>query len=93
MQKGEIGCGELFPSNQDATEAVHPTVRAFNNPASRTETCLSFNTPRLLATRVQMEGKAELGDRFTHFGIAVTLIEAEALWMRGSRLGALQHER
>ena len=60
MQERQIVVGLLFPADEDAAKAVHPRVRALNDPPSGFVARFLFDGPRLFATGANVSGEAEL---------------------------------
>ena len=69
----------LFPSYQDTTKAVHPTMRPLYNPAASFESCLPFNCLCLFATRTDMSGIAKLFHQVSYLTRIIPLIQAHPL--------------
>ena len=60
MQKGDVILRGFVPTDQDAPEAVQPTVRAFHHPASGLEPRLPFDLLRRLPPTADVGGEPEL---------------------------------
>src|SRR5438552_17620344 len=70
MEHGQIVLDLFVPADQDTAKAVHPTVSAFDHPASGLEADLSFERLRLFTSgsNVQRvpEGLAQLSHARRH---------------------------
>jgi len=88
MNQSQVILRFLFPSRQDAAEAVHPAVSSLHNPAACLETGLSFDRLSFFTTRLDVGRIAELLYQITHRVIVITFIQAHTLWMSSAGLGA-----
>ena len=85
MNEGQIIVGFLFPAHQQSSRAVGPTVRAFDDPATRALTALRL--PAFFAASLNMRRVAPAA-RDDQSGLAfVACIEAKMLsaLSRGAR--------
>jgi hypothetical protein len=79
MQHGDIGVGALLPSDEDSPEAIHPTVRAFHDPAARLVAGGALEPALILTTASDVAGEAKLVDESIDLGAIVALVEAKTL--------------
>jgi hypothetical protein len=59
MQKHDIVCGLLFPSDQYLPEPIHPTMAAFHHPAMGSAVSFLFELSRFLTPRADMGREAK----------------------------------
>lgn len=79
MQQTEIICRLLFPSNQNSTESVHPTVCSFHDPATRFELCESPDQLGFFTARANVRRESEFLDQFTDLVIVIPFVQAQVL--------------
>src|SRR2546428_8747248 len=89
MQKTQIVTHLLVPADQYPSEAIHPTMGAFDDPPSRLETCLVLERLRLFSSCPDVGGEAKLVQEVSDFVIVIALIQAQPLRRVGSRVWAL----
>lgn len=87
MQECDIVLGLLFPADEDAAKAVHPTVRAFDYPAPGAKARFAFDSLGFFAPRADMTREAELGHGIADFLVIVAFVQTQALrllrrWLR-----------
>src|SRR4051795_8702307 len=82
MEHCDIVVGLLVPANEDATEAVHPTMGALHHPAPGFEPRAALDRLRLLAPRSDVGGEAELHDEVADLVVVIALVQAQALSLR-----------
>src|SRR5271154_3703373 len=88
MDHGDVGGWPLLPANQDSAEAVHPTMRTFDNPASRPVTSTLLDGLGVFAPQTDVRSEAKLLGEVPDLVVVVALVEAEVLRFAASRLGA-----
>ena len=88
MKEPQVVLGLLGPAHEDAAEAVHPTVRAFHDPASGLEARLLLEGLRLFSPRTDMRGEVELLEQVPNFVVVVAFVQTQTLGIRGSGPGA-----
>ena len=93
MEHGEVGVGPFLPANEQTPEAVEPGLAALDDPAARPVAGLALQRLRLLATRADVGGEAELRGERVDLGEVVALVQAEPLRGRRRRLRALDGDR
>src|ERR1700735_182927 len=71
MQQGDIILGFLAPADENATEAVHPTMGAFHHPAPRLGPGLPLDLLGFLAPRTDVRGETELLHDLSHFVVVI----------------------
>src|SRR3990172_8873402 len=79
MEHTQIVLGFLFPTDQDAPEAVHPTVRSFHHPASGFESRTALQQSGLFAASANVGRKPELAGQVTDFIIVISLVQRQVL--------------
>lgn len=92
MQHGDKCFGEFLPTNQDATEAIHPTMSAFHHPAPSLEARLFFDGSGFFATSADMRGETELSNNAADLIEVVSLVKAQPVRHRYRRQGARRHD-
>ncbi len=60
MKHREVGVGSFFPADEDPAKAIHPTVSALDNPATRLEASRLLDGRRFLSATANVRGEAEL---------------------------------
>ena len=90
MKEPEIGFCQLFPTNQNAAESVHPTMRALDHPASGAEAGFLFDRGGFFAASTDMRCKAKLSYQRAHFLIVIASVQAKSLWKRRCRSRPVQ---
>src|SRR5579871_4387571 len=89
MQQGNIILGLLAPADQDATEAIHPTMRPLHHPTTRLVACLPLHLLRGPLLGWQVHREVELfGDRL-HLVIVIAQVQTQPLRIVGRRRGTL----
>jgi hypothetical protein len=77
MEHRQVVLGLLLPTDQEPAKAVHPGVRALDDPAAGTiPRDLAFGL-LLLATGTDVGAPAEGLHQLTHLGVVVALVQAE----------------
>jgi hypothetical protein len=66
MQKPQIVTHLLVPTDEEAPEAIHPTMRAFYHPPPGLETYFLFERLRLLPSREDVRRDPELLQQIPH---------------------------
>src|SRR5215831_5540587 len=85
MQKTQVIPHFLVPADQHAPEAVHPTMRAFDDPPAGFEPGLLLERLSLLPPRTDMGGEPKLGQQRPHLIIVIAFGQTHPL--RGVRRG------
>lgn len=80
MKQSQIIFRFLFPSNQNPSKAVHPTVGAFNNPSPSFESCVAFDGLRFLSTVSNMRCVSKLRNQISNFIRIVSFVQTQTLW-------------
>ena len=81
MKKGYVVGGGLVPADQNAPEAVQPTVRAFHHPAPGFVASLLFDGLGLFTPAADVGGEAELLQGPAYLVKVVALVQAQTLGM------------
>src|ERR1035438_162663 len=92
MKQTQEILGLLLPPRQNAAEAVHPTVRPFDNPPASLEAGLMLDGLRFLSTGSDMCCVAELIRQFSGFVVIVPLVQAHSLRSLPRRLGTFDRD-
>lgn len=79
MKQAQIILRFLFPTNQDSTETVHPTVGAFNYPTTGFESRFPLDRLCLFPTRANVRRISELLRQIANFIIVISLIQTQSL--------------
>src|SRR5262245_36730757 len=79
MQKAQIVAYFLVPTDQDASEAIHPTMRAFHHPAPCFETGFLLESLSFFPARTDVRSEAKLLQEIPDLVIVVAFIQAQAL--------------
>ena len=79
MQEGDVILGLLFPTNQNTSEAVQPTVGSLHDPAPGPLAGLFRDFLGLLTPRANMSRKTELNQGISHFLIVVSFVQTHIL--------------
>ena len=85
MQKSNVILRLFVPTDENAPETIHPTMRTFNDPASGAFACFRFDFLRFLVARANMRGETKFCNSLVRIGIIVTSIQTEVLqrcWRR-----------
>ena len=86
MKQRQIIFRFLFPARQNATKAVHPTMRPLYHPATSLESRLMFNGSCFFATRTNMSRIAKLFYQVSYLTRIITFIQAHTLFFPFCRL-------
>ena len=89
MNQSQVILRFLFPSSQDAAEAIHPTVGPLHNPATSLEACLSFDSLSFLTACFYVGRIAKLLYQITHRVIIITFVQTHTLRISLAGLGTL----
>ena len=89
MKQAHIIFRFLFPSRQDATKPIHPTMGAFDHPTSCFETGLPFNGLSFFSAGFDVRRIAKLFDQITHRVIIIPFIQTHPLPLSLVGLGTL----
>ena len=92
MKQRQVVFGFLLPADQEPSIAIHPTVRALDDPAARLEASLSFDQLRFFASASDVCGVSELVHEFPHLVVGVPVVQAEILRMVGFGLGPIHRD-
>src|SRR5437762_2253910 len=92
VEHAEVVLRLLLPSDEDAAEAVHPTVRALDDPAPGLEARAAAQRLGLLAACADVRGVAELVEQLVDLGVVVALVETHPLALARPRLGPLHRD-
>jgi len=79
MKQAQIIFRFLFPSRQDAPEAVHPAMRPFHNPAASFEASFMFDRLGFFASGSNVGGISELFHQISYLTRIVSLIQRHTL--------------
>src|SRR4029453_15928412 len=79
MQERHIVFWFLLPTNEDASEAIHPTMGAFHDPAPGSFPGFSLQLLRFRTTGTDMSGEAKLEQSSAAFVIIIALVQTEVL--------------
>lgn len=93
MEHGEVGVGAFLPADEDASEAIQPGVRPFDDPAAGAEAGLTFDRLCLVAAAADVRGERELGAQVADFAVVVGGVEAKPLRPLPCRLWPLDRDR
>jgi hypothetical protein len=91
MEHGEVIRRLLLAANEDATEAVHPGMRALDDPAARSGASVTLGAD-LLATPPEMQRKAELQSELARLLVIVALVQTKMLRRLSGGRRPLRHE-
>src|SRR5678816_1466922 len=78
MQKAQIVARFLVPADQDASETIHPTMRAFHHPAPRFETGLLLEGLGFFPACPDVGSEAKLLQEVSNFVIVIAFIQAQS---------------
>src|SRR5438094_2097487 len=84
MQHAEIVLALLLPADEEPAEAVQPTVRSFDDPASGSVAHLSRQPLGLFTAWAQVQRVEELLGQLPHLVIVVTFVQRQSLRLLGS---------
>lgn len=93
MEQGQIIFWFLFPSDQNPSKAVHPTMRSFCHPASGLEPRLVLDGLRFFPASPNMRCVTKLPRQIPDLVIIVAFIEAKILrpiWSRTFQYDAFE---
>ena len=79
MKKGDVVVRRLVPADQNAPEAVHPTVSPFHHPAPGFEAGFLFDGLSLFAPAPDVGREAKLFQGPAHLVIVIALVQAQTL--------------
>ena len=79
MQHSSVILRLLFPTNQDSTESVHPTVCPFCHPPAGFESRGPSDQPGLLAARTNVRGESEFPRQTANFVVVIPFVQTQAL--------------
>ena len=79
MQEGDVVLGLFLPTDEEATKAVHPTVRALHHPAAGAEARFAFERDRFFTPGADVGGEAELGHDVAHFPVVIAFVQTQPL--------------
>ena len=85
MQKGDIVFGLLVPTNQNAAKTIHPTMRTFNDPTSRTLGRILFELLGFFTPRPNMSREAKFCQKVANFLKIISFIKTHPLGVFGRR--------
>jgi hypothetical protein len=83
----------LRPADQDPAVAVEPGVGRFDDPASGAPSRDVELVGDLFAAGTDVWRELVFDNEFVALGVVVGLVETEALWRLGGRLGSLDRDR
>jgi hypothetical protein len=89
MQKRDVIFSRLVPADQNASEAVHPTMRPLDHPPAGFESSCALNRLSFLAPCANMSGETKLLQYLAHFIVVITFIQTHALRLLRGWLWAL----
>jgi hypothetical protein len=75
VEHGEVRVLSNLPAHKNSAESIHPTVRAFDNPASRFHAGLALQFLLLFASASQMQRETRRDSDGAGFGVVVALVE------------------
>lgn len=78
----------FFSADEEATKAVHPTVRAFHHPAAGAEARFSFERDCFFTPGADVGGEAKLGHDVTHVLVVIAFVQTPPLGGFGGGFGA-----
>ncbi len=79
MQHARVILRFLFPTNQNATVSIHPTVCPFSHPAVSLEARGTPDQLCFLTARANMRRELEFLRQITHFVIVIPFVQAQVL--------------
>src|SRR5579871_1364880 len=88
MQQRQIVFGLLAPADENAAEAVHPTVRPLHDPTPRLIPCLPLERLSLLPPCLDVGREAELRDEGADLVVVIAFIHTHPLRRVGAGPGA-----
>ena len=89
MQHSRVVLRFLFPTNENATVSIHPTVSPFSHPAASLEPRATPDQLRPLTARANMRRTPEFHRQITHFVIVIPFVQAQVLRLVPRRPGSL----
>ncbi len=92
MEKSYIVCCLLFPTDQNSSEAVQPTVGSFYHPPPSTLTGFFGDLFGFLTSGTNVGCKPKLNQGVPHLLVIISLIQAEVLRVFGCGLRSLHHD-
>ena len=78
----------LFPTNQDATESIHPAVCPFSHPPASLKPRGTPDQLRLLTARANMRREPEFPRQITHFGKVIPFVQTQVVRLVPRRPGS-----
>ena len=79
MKQSQIILRFLFPTRQDAAEAVHPAMRAFHNPTASLEASFMLDRLGFFPPGSNVSGITKLSDQTSYLARIVSLIQRHTL--------------
>jgi hypothetical protein len=90
MEHDDVSVGTFLPADEDPAEAIHPTVRAFDDPARSAESGATLDGLRLFSASFDVRSEFERGNDFARLRVVVapcrgTGFDASAVWASAER--------
>ena len=92
MQHRNVGICAFLPANENSSEAIHPTMSAFDDPAPSFEAGGLFDRLGFLATTTNVSGEVELSGEVTDLAVIISLVQTESLRRATRRDGTLNRD-
>ena len=85
MKKGDIVFGLLVPTNQNTAKAIHPAMRAFDDPATCALRGIPFELLGFFTSRSNVRGESKFHQEITNLLKIISFIQTHALRLFGRR--------
>ena len=79
MEHLDVGIGSLLPAHEDSAEAIHPTVSAFDDPASSAKSGSTLDSLRFFAARLDVCGELKRSNELTVLLKVVAFVQTQVL--------------
>jgi hypothetical protein len=86
MRTREIVAHFFVPADQQAPEAIHPTMRPLHDPPVGFESSLLLERLGLFPPRPDMGGEVTFGQQVPHLVIVIACVQTHPLWVIWGRL-------
>jgi hypothetical protein len=93
LEQGEVVLVFLGPADEDPAVAVEPGVGCFDDPASCAPSGDVELVGDLFAAGTDVRRELVVGGEVVALAVVIGLVQAEALWRLGGRLGSLDRDR
>ena len=93
MQRPQVVAHFLIPPDEQTPEAIHPAMRAFDNPPPGFEAHLLLERLGFVPSRPDMRGQAKLWQPVSHLVIVIAFLQAQSLRCVGGRAALRRYSR